>query len=111
MRNPRLRPKESPEPSWRTHAQAWEGSGLSAPKYAEQHGLRAHNLYAWRRRLRAEGGAPTATAPSRGVRLVPLTIEGPSQCELVFGDGRCLRFPTHIDPATLAVLLRTVSAR
>jgi transposase len=110
MRSPRTRSPNYPDSSWRTHAENWNHSDLSAPAYAAQHGLHAHNLYAWRQRLRAEQSAPAAATPSHGVRLVPLNVEAPSRCELTFADGRCLRFPAHIDPKTLAMLLRTVSA-
>jgi hypothetical protein len=110
MRNPPPCPRKTPDPSWRIHAENWNRSDLTAPAYAAQHGLRVHNLYKWRKRLRRAPSASAAVAPSHGVRLAPLSVEAPSFCEFTFGDGRCLRFPVHIDPATLAMLLRTVGA-
>jgi hypothetical protein len=88
-------PKRSPSPAtvdWPAHVEALSRSGLSVSAYAREHGLKPDTLYRWRRRLRS---------PAEPLRLVPLTIEAPAPCEVVFPDGRILRFPVTLPAHTL----------
>lgn len=70
--------------------------------YAREHGLKPDTLYRWRRRLRSPVEAP---------RLVPLTIETATPCEVAFPDGRVLRFPVTLSAQTLGAWLAAMSAR
>lgn len=98
-------PKRSPSPAtvdWPAHVEALSRSGLSVSAYAREHGLKFDTLYRWRRRLRS---------PVESPRLVPLTIEAPAPCEVVFTDGRILRFPVTLPAHTLGAWLAVMGAR
>ncbi len=98
-------PKRSPRPSavdWPAHVEALSRSGKSVLEYAREHGLKPDTLYRWRRRLR-----PPAATP----RLLPLTLEAPAPCELVFPDGRVLRFPVTLPALTLGAWIAAMGTR
>lgn len=97
--------KRSPRPSsvdWPAHVEALSNSGLSVLAYAREHGLKPDTLYRWRKRLRSPAVSP---------RLVPLTLEAPATCEVVFPDGRVLRFPVTLSAQTLGAWLAAMGAR
>lgn len=97
-------PRPPPNPTWLTHVEALNLSGMKVPVYAAEHGIKPDTLYRWRRRYRA---LPTTEKPgvtSRSAvtpRLVPVSIEVTPSCELVMPDGRLLRFPVTLSAATL----------
>ena len=98
-------PKQSPSSTavdWPAHVEALSRSGLSVLAYAREHGLKPDTLYRWRRRLRSHVESP---------RLVPLTIESSVSCEVVFPDGRILRFPGTLSAPTLGAWLAVMAAR
>jgi hypothetical protein len=87
---------------WPAHVEALSRSGLTVLAYAREHGLKPDTLYRWRRRLRS---------PVESPRLVPLTIESSAPCEVVFPDGRTLRFPVTLPAHTLGAWLAVMAAR
>jgi hypothetical protein len=66
------------------HIAAWESSGMSAAEYAEAHGVRLGNLYAWRRKC-------TESAPSASP-FVPVRIS-PVECACTAGLRIVLKTP------------------
>ena len=67
------------------------------------HGLKADTLYKKRYRLLP----PSARRP----RLLPVTIEAAAPCELVFPDGRVLRFPSSLGAETLRAWVVALESR
>ena len=106
MAKPRATPKAPLIDQWRSRIDAWTRSGLSARAFAAQHGIGHDSLYWWRRRLRDAPPAASTPAP----RLVPVTFEAPTLCELVLRSGRLLRFPARLAPSTLRDLLVALEA-
>ena len=99
-------PKPPPAPTdidWTTHVTALAKSGQSVLAYARAHGLKPDTLYKRRRRLQKR-------APQR-TRLLPITVEAAAPCELVFPDGRVLRFPSSLDAVTLRAWVTALAAR
>jgi hypothetical protein len=88
---------------WSAHLAALAQSGQSVLAYARAHGLAADTLYRKRARARKQ--------PARSPRLLPVTVEASTLCELVFPDGRVLRFPASIAPDTLRAFVLVVAAR
>ena len=43
-------------------------------------------------------------------RLVPITVEGSSDCEIILVNGRRLRFPETLPPTTLRAILAAMEA-
>lgn len=101
MRSPKRSPS-APDVDWPAHVEALSRSGLTVLAYAREHGLKPDTLYRWRRRLRS---------PVESPRLVPLTIESSVPCEVVFPDGRILRFPVTLPAHTLGAWLAVMAAR
>jgi hypothetical protein len=75
------------------HLTALAKSGLSGLEYARVHRLKADMLYRKRYRVQKH--------PTRSPQLLPVTIEAAAPCELVFPDGRVLRFPSSLGAETL----------
>ena len=102
-------PKRSPSPAtvdWPAHVEALSRSGLSVSAYAREHGLKPDTLYRWRRRFPPSAQEPAAATP----RLVPITVEVEPACEVVFPDGRRLRFPATLPAATLRAWVGALGA-
>lgn len=96
MRPPKPSPV-TPDALCRRHVDALARSGRTVPAYAREHGLKPDTLYRWRRRFPPSAQEPAAATP----RLVPITVEVEPACEVVFPDGRRLRFPASLPAATL----------
>jgi len=87
----------TPDEVCRRHVEALARSGQTVPAYASEHGLKPDTLYRWRRRFPPSAPEPAAVPP----RLVPISVEVAPACEVVFPDGRRLRFPATLPAATL----------
>lgn len=72
-------------------------------EYAREHGLKADTLYKKRYRLQKR--------PVRSPRLLPITVETTTHCELAFPDGRVLRFPASLSAVTLRAWVAALEAR
>lgn len=99
-----MRPPKTPSalPRPRTpdeHVEAWRQRGVSARIYAAEHGLSASTLYGWRRAIRRRARSLHTQ------RILPVVVTPSTCCEVVFADGRTLRFPDTLAPATLRAFL------
>ena len=56
------------------HLASWERSGLSGGEYARTHGLKARDLYRWRKRERT--GEPERKGLSNGNGFVTIDVDG-----------------------------------
>lgn len=100
MRVPKITPVLSKPRSPDEHVEAWRKRGVSARIYAEEHGLTASTLYGWRRALRRRGALSSHAQP-----ILPVVVAPTTCCEVVLADGRTLRFPDTLSPATLRAFL------
>ena len=100
MRTPTVSRSSSKTLTPDQHVDAWSRSGLSARVYAAQHDLRPSSLYSWRRRLRERG---ELAAPS--ARILPVHVVAGASCEVLFPDGRTLRFPESMPAVRLRAFL------
>lgn len=99
-------PKPPPPPTdidWSAHLAALAKSGQSVLAYARAHGIKPDTLYKQRRRLQ--------TRATHRTRLLPITVEAAAPCELVFPDGRILRFPSSLDAVTLRAWVTALGVR
>ena len=90
----------SPSLTTHDHLEAWTRSGLSARAYAERHDINPSTLYKQRARHRALANREPTTQ-----RLVPVVVDACALCEVTLPDGRRLRFPESLSPATLRAFL------
>jgi transposase-like protein len=98
------------EAHWRQLLLRWRHSGLSVSAFCRHHRLAVHSFYAWRRTLAQRDAQAPAPRPTPPVTFVPVPIQhaqaaAPRRVELLFPDGRRLRFPASVDPARLRALL------
>jgi len=97
----------------------WRASGLSAARFARQHGLNKSTLYRWVQLSGLEGPesrgvalqAPTRRAPFTEVRVRGAgTSDEASVVEGVFPSGRVVRVRGAVDVAQLRQVLQAVQA-
>jgi len=81
-------------------------SGLGVAAFARDRGLKPHNIYIARRRLRSSGSAATIFDP---VRFAGAIASG-STFELELRAGHRLLIPTDFDPSSLRRLLEVLAA-
>ena len=77
--------QQLPSTKWQAIIEQWQGSGLSAKTFCQQHQVTYHNFLYWRRKLR----------PSANSQLVPV-VPDPSavaadDIELALPDGLVIR--------------------
>ena len=92
---------------WRSHIEAWRGSGLTQQAYCAREGLTVASLQRWRRIFREEAaGSPAAPVP-KGLIPVRLVSESPSGSGLVLVVSDALRIEVApgFDGATLRQLV------
>src|SRR4029078_10293109 len=78
--------------------------------FCRQHRLAVHSFYAWRRSLAQRDSPAQATLPTPPVTCVPTHVQHdqattPPLLEILFPNGRRLRIPAGVDPASLRALL------
>jgi transposase-like protein len=89
---------------WRTHIQAWEGSGQTRKAYCHAHDLNHHTFDHWRTKLRRKNDQDQDTP---ALTRVPLTVAAaPSVIEVHSGSDLILRVPSSVSPHWLAELVR-----
>ena len=95
--------REKRRQQWRQRITEQEGSGLSARRFCQEHGLGEHSFYWWRKRL----------GQQEPVRFA-LVDRGPAQqeasLELVLIGGERLRIGAGVDATTLRTVLETLRA-
>ena len=95
---------------WVRHLEAIEMAGMSTKAYADREGLRVHDLYAARKKLKKAGyhaGFQVAAASTGFVRVV---AESPATHDPLRIDAGIvsMQFRTLSDPAWLGALLRVL---
>lgn len=94
--------------------------GATVTQVAQRHAVTRQQIYAWRHDLKKKG----SLGPSEGAVFLPVDIPAmpslplppevapvaPVPVELRLGNGRCLRFDSTMDAATLTRLIRAVWA-
>ena len=76
---------------WQSHIEAQERSGQAVTEYCRAHGL-ALSTFQYHKQRKA-------------ARFVEVRGKASEQCELNFGDGTVLRFPTSAVSSVLSALL------
>jgi hypothetical protein len=93
---------------WQSHLERCAEQGLSVAAYARVNGVSAWPLYQWRARLRPD--PERSKAPLfRSVRVVDVGVSESAGCRVTFPNGVTVACGP-LDPASLAALLRQVSA-
>jgi transcriptional regulator with XRE-family HTH domain len=106
---------------WAERVAQWRASGLSAPKFAEQHGIAANQLRQWAYELKKRGikVAKKAEAPIqvRLLRLIPRQEARPAPSSQILSsgvrlsiDGAALELAIGFDESTLRRVLTVVKA-
>jgi transposase-like protein len=85
----------SKQAMWATRVAAWERSGLSRRVWCDRHGVNVHTLDYWRRRLPA--GLRRRAGRDAGPGLIPLSVTGAAEIEILLPGGVRLRVPTGAD--------------
>lgn len=88
-----------PAAMWHERVAQWRSSGLPAPEYAKQHGLRLERFTYWARRSARE--ATSKLLPIR-VRERATPVDA---LELRSPSGWTMRINSAVDPAWLAAVL------
>jgi len=86
--------------------EAYDGSGLSQARFAEQRGVALTTLQSWLRRRRQQTGA--RDTKGRAPALIPVTLrpgQSADRIEIALANGRELRVPADTEPARLARLV------
>ena len=90
--------------AWRSLVDQWRASGVQAPEFARQRGLKVANLYYWSSVLGRE-------QPKAATRLVPVQLAASAghavDLELLVGPAR-VRFPEGTAPAYVAAVARAL---
>lgn len=96
---------------WRRIVDQWQASGLSQAEFCRRRELAVWQLAWWRKQLAGQGQAVPLFVPLRVAQPQEQSAEAagePSaplssgqELELVWGDGRRLRFAAQIDPGRL----------
>ena len=79
---------------WQKHLQSQRESGLSQQAYCQQHGLKSHQFWYWKRKL--EGPKRQSTKPSSSV-FVPVSLASP-----VSNPGLSITLPNGISLSGIA---------
>jgi hypothetical protein len=104
---------------WAERVAQWRVSGLSAPKFAEQHGIAANQLRQWAYELKKRGmkvpGSTEAPKQVRLLRVVPRQESGPAPASQTNSsgirlsiDGAALDLAIGFDESTLRRVLAVV---
>ena len=91
---------------WRDLLSRWQASGLSQARFCQRRGIPVWKFAWWRKRLGANGVAPS---PS----FVPVRVVAPppaGELELTLRSGRVLRFDMSVDAARLAAIVSALEA-
>jgi hypothetical protein len=88
---------------------AYDGSGQTQARFAEQHGIPLTTLHYWLRRRREDGSGECRPA------LVPVTLRpgiggGGTRIEIALANGRELRVPVDMDVARIARLVTVLDS-
>jgi len=103
------------ESDGRSAVAAWQRSGESASAFARRHGIGAHRLWWWQKRL-GEGGGAAGVGVDRKAQevsalapLLPVTVRGSAQSGAVsvVVDGVCVQVaePQAVSPAWVGALV------
>jgi transposase len=95
------------EAKWRERLAAMDASGLKARAFALREGLTVSSVYAWQRRLRADGSLKLVPVLVRESRSPALSSK-PMALELVIDERVTIRVPSDFDAAALTRLLAVV---
>ena len=89
---------------------AIERSGMAVSDFAREHGLRAGRIDLWRRRLGHHrlGAAPVFQEVDRATVSAALEPAPRSTVDLVFCDGRVLRFDAGLSVDRLGAIVRAL---
>ena len=93
---------------WLDHIEAAENSGMSIAKYAEQHDIKAQNMYRWRNMLKSK--TTEISTEEKFTRVVTSTPLPHSRLTLSLSDA-ALEYDSLPDPMWLSRLLTSVVAR
>ena len=110
MANKRTRGPSRSRDEWAQLVKAWNASGLSAERFAAQHGLKAKALSTWRWRLRTQPKRLSDSATPKLVQVSVADLVGSGDTEtgrweLTTTDGHRLRMLAQVTGAELELLV------
>lgn len=102
---------------WLEHLQQVDGSGKTLAQYAQDTGLKAHQLYSWRKQLRSSGLLPAFSArndstPHFARVVTHADVNSPTLTTLQLSVGRTtLGFSQLPDATWLTTLISLLESR
>lgn len=112
--------RRSNRQEWQKRVDRWRSSGLTAKEFAAEMGLNAGTLQFWSCKLKqgdrraATPRASRASVPvvSSFLEVAPVAIRDVDlRFEVELANGRRLRVPSTVDPATLQKLVAALETR
>jgi len=94
---------------WLEHIRACEASGKSIAEYAAELGVKAHAMYAGKKKLVEKGILPR-THPVRFQQAHVVDMTGGSEWRIQLPNGVSVAFAGSVDARTLATVLNTAAS-